>query len=267
MTKTFYVITEEIFDGYYVNERQVLYAFETHEEALYVLYLLQEEDTNSYSYDLSIVNNNHPYEKLSEEKLLSLRRERDAHKRAKEEMEKQSDYVKLSQNRMKKIQYEIDKKKIEEEKMEKKRQEREAECKEYKRKIDEFLEWLQNARHNVAIYEPNKEDDFLIETTDDGKDEEDDEQNSQYSTKEYNEDDDKYVLKMSPKEYEYEVKYRLSLIKNEIQQYLLDYQDEQVMELVNKPAFELLNLPPPINFQPNSIYVPKRLRQVMEQEK
>ena len=262
MSKTFYVITEEYYEDRDITDKNVLYAFETQEEALYVLHLLEEEAANGYTYDLSIVNNNHPYDKLSQEEMLSLRRERDAHKRAKAEIENQNEYVKLSQNQMKKIQYEIDKKKAEEEKQNKKREEREAECQEYKEKIDKFMDWLKNARNNIASYEPR------IEEEEEEEDKEEYEYNSQYSSDHYEEDHDKYVLHMTPKEYEYEVKYRLSLIKNEIQQYLLDHQDEQVMELVNKPVYELLNLPAPqTGSQTHSVYIPKRLRQVMEQDK
>ena len=237
-SKTFYVITEESTD-YDYNDKHVLYAFETEEEALYVLHLLEEEDTgHMYSYELSIVNNNHPYEKLSQEEYRRIKRERDAHKRAREEMEKQKEYVKLSQNKIMKIQYEIDKKIYENEKIEKKKREREAECQEYKQKIDDFLEWLNIARNEIAIYDPNKEYDY-----------EDEEQ-----------------LHMTPTDYIHSAESGLSLIKNDIQQYLLDHQDEQILELVNKPVYKLLNLPPPTTgSQPPSIYFPKRIRQLMEQ--
>lgn len=261
MSKTFYVITEEYYEERYINEKNVLYAFETQEEALYVLHLLEEESANGYSYDLSIVNNNHPYEKLSEEEMLRMRRERDAHKRAKAEMEKQKEYVKLSQNRIMKIQNEKIQNDINKRKAEEKKQEREQECQGYKEKIDKFMDWLQNARNYIATYEPKEEQEQEQE------DKEEYEYNSQYSSDHYEEDEDnKYV--MTPTDYEYEVKYKLSLIKNEIQEYLLDYQDERVMELVNKPVYELLNLPAPLTcYQTPSIYIPKRLRQVMEQDK
>jgi len=242
--KEFYVITEEYYDDIDVNDKNVLYAFECWEEANYVLHLLIEEDTgNFYKYELSCVNNNHPYEKISEEEMKRLRRERDAHKRAKDEMEKQKEYVKESHNRFMKKQYEIGVKKAQEEKIEKKKQEREAECQEYKEKIDDFLNWLQHARNAIAEYNPNKEY------------EEDDEE------------DDEVTLYMTPKDYENEANYKLSQIKNDIQQYLLDHQDEQILELVNKPVFELLNLPPPTDSQNNTMYIPKRLRQMLEQEK
>ena len=223
MSKTFHVITEK---GYYEEDKHVLYAFESQEEALYVLHKLEEEDTGHYCYELSIVNDNHPYEKLSKEEMLSLRRE------AREEIEKQNEYVKLSQNRMMKIQQEIDMKKAQEEKIEKKKKERKAECQECKRKIDEFLEWLQNARNFIATYEKEEED-------------------------------DENILRMSPKNYEYEANYKLSLLKNDIQQYLLDHEDKQVLELINKPVFELLNLPSSITSS-QSMYFPKRLRQLMK---
>lgn len=230
MSKTFHVITEE--EGYYEgNDKHVLYAFESLEEALYVLHKLEEEDTGHfYRYELSIVNDNHPYDKLSKEEMLSLRRERDAHKRAREEIEKQNEYVKLSQNRMMKIKQEIDMKKAQEEKIEKFFQERKAECQECKRKIDEFMEWLQNARNFIATYEEEEED-------------------------------DENILRMSPKDYEYEANYKLSLLKNDIQQYLLDHEDKQVLELVNKPVCELLNLPSSTTNSQN-MYFPKRLRQL-----
>lgn len=273
MSKTFYVITEEYDEERCINEKNVLYAFETQEEALYVLHLLEEESANNYrnnySYDLSIVNNNHPYEKLSQEEMLSQRRERDAHKRAKDEMAKQEEYVKLSQNRIMKIQNEkiqndINKRKAEEKRQEK-RQEREQECQGYKEKIYEFLDWLQNARNYIATYKPKSEVEEQ-EEEDVNEDKEEYEYNSQHSSDHYEEGDNKWVI--TPIEYEYEVKYKLSLIKNEIQEYLLDNQDERVMELVNKPVYELLNLPSPLTcYQTPSIYIPKRLRQVMEQDK
>lgn len=251
--KTFYVITEEYnYEDMDIYEKNVLYTFETHEEALYVLHLLEEDrginyGGNMYTYDLSIVNNNHPYEKLSEEEMFSLRREIDAHKTAKDEMKKQYEYCKLSQNQMMKIQNEINKKKAEEEKQNKKKQEREAECQGYKEKIDEFMDWLQKTRIFIATNEPKQDD-----IDDDGEDD----------------DDDDTFLYITPSGYEYEAKHRLSLIKNDIQQYLLDHQDEDILELVNKPIFELLNLPPPLTGSQNpSIYVPKRLRQIMEQDK
>lgn len=234
--KTFYVITEEYYEDMDIHDKNVLYAFETQEEALYVLHLLKEEDTGHfYRYDLSIVNNKHPYEKLSEEEMLSLRRERDAHKRAKEEIEKQKEEVKLLLKRFMKSQYEIDKKKAEEEHIEKKKQETEAECQECKEKIDDFMEWLKQARKEIAIYDPNKEDDEQ--------------------------------LHMTLTDYQHSAENNLSLIKKDIQQYLLVYQDEQIMELVNKPICELLNLPPTAGSQNPSLYVPKRLRQLMEQDK
>lgn len=266
MSKTFYVITEEYYEERCISEKNVLYVFESQEEALYVLHLLEEEDKRKYyTYDLSIVNNNHPYEKLSEEEYRRLRRERDAHKRAKEEMEKQKEYVKFSQNRIMKIQNEKIQNDINKRKAEEKKQEREKECEKYKEKIDKFLDWLQNARNYIATYEPRQEEEEEDEHVDENKEEEY-EYNSQHSSDHYEEGDNKWV--MTPTEYEYEVKYKLSLIKNEIQEYLLDHQDERVMELVNKPAFELLNLPAPLTcYQKPSIYIPKRLRQVMEQDK
>ena len=153
-------------------------------------------------------------------------------------MEKQKEYVKLSQNKIMKIQYEIDKKIYENEKIEKKKREREAECQEYKQKIDVFLEWLNIARNEIAIYDPNKEDDY-----------------------------EDVKMSMTPTDYMYSAESELTLIKNDIQQYLLDHQDEQILELVNKPIYELLILPPPTTGSLPSIYFPKRLRQLMEQGK
>ena len=265
--KTFYVITEEYnYEDMDIYEKNVLYTFETHEEALYVLHLLEEDrginyGGNMYTYDLSIVNNNHPYEKLSEEEMFSLRRERYAHKRAKEEIltshSSSPEFNRIttppsgaplfSKNQMMKIQNEINKKKAEEEKQNKKKQEREAECQEYKEKIDEFMDWLQKTRNFIAANEPKQDD-----IDDDGEDD----------------IDDDAPLYLIPSGYEYEANQRLSLIKNDIQQYLLDHQDEDILELVNKPIFELLNLPPHMRGSQNpSIYVPKKLRQIMEQDK
>ena len=103
--KTFHVITKYIsqyndssesdnssnyYDRY--DSSGPLYAFESLEEAQYVLHLLQEEDPTE-TYELHTLNNDHPFPKLSEEEMLEKRLTRDiherAHKRAQEEMKKQ----------------------------------------------------------------------------------------------------------------------------------------------------------------------------------
>ena len=227
--KTFHVITKYIsqyndssesdnssnyYDRY--DSSGPLYAFESLEEAQYVLHLLQEEDPTE-TYELHTLNNDHPFPKLSEEEMLEKRLTRDiherAHKRAQEEMKKQKEYDQNRQNRLLEIQKKIDKKQAEEEAILQKIHAQKIEIQQSKLEIDEFLDWIQDARNNITHYDPIQE--------------------------ELSED-----LLMTPTCYVIEATHKMSLLKDKILQYLMFRHDQQMMELLDKSVCELLNVPP-----------------------
>lgn len=230
MPKTFHVITRTEGD-YEYRETEVLYAFDNLEEANYTFHNLQEEHNRGVYYELHTVDDDHPFPKLTEEEMRRTHLAKKAHERAKCEMERQRIYAEKLEKLKMKIQKAKDAEQARLDKIEQKKRDREEECQMYKNQIDEFLEWLEEARLFISTYEPNESH--------------------------------QKELCLTPNRFEIEATYRLESLKEVIQQYLLDNPDERVMDLLIKSVPELLNIES-TNDSQTTLYVPKRLRDLME---